>query len=128
MNLLLDTHAFLWYITGDDQLPKNVLETINDNSNNCFISIASIWEIVIKLSIDKLEIMGGFKTIEDFLDNNDFEILPIDFDDIKTLLKMDFFHRDPFDRMIIAQAITSELKIISKDKQFKNYKIDLIWN
>ncbi len=127
MNLLLDTHVFLWYITGDEQLPKKVVKTITDKSNRCFISIASIWEIVIKLSIDKLEIKGGFKTIEDFLENNDFEILPIDFDDAKTLLKMDYFHRDPFDRMIIAQAMTSDLKVISKDKHFKSYHVELIW-
>src|SRR3972149_9692887 len=98
MNLLLDTHVFLWYITCDEQLPEKIIKTINDKSNRCFVSIASIWEIVIKLSIDKLEIKGGFKTIEDFLENNDFEILPIDLGDTKTLLKLQFFHRDPFDR------------------------------
>jgi len=127
MNLLLDTHVFLWYITGDEQLPEKIIKTINDKSNRCFVSIASIWEIVIKLSIDKLEIKGGFKTIEDFLENNDFEILPIDLGDTKTLLKLQFFHRDPFDRMIIAQAMTSDTRIISKDKYFKSYNIEIIW-
>jgi PIN domain nuclease of toxin-antitoxin system len=81
MDLLLDTHVFLWYIDGNEQLPEKIVKIINDKSNRCFVSIASIWEIVIKLSIDKLEIKGGFKTIENFLDNNDFEILPIDLDD-----------------------------------------------
>ena len=127
MDLLLDTHVFLWYVDGNEQLSEKIVKIINDKSNRCFVSIASIWEIVIKLSIDKLEIKGGFKTIENFLDNNDFEILPIDLDDTKTLLKLDFFHRDPFDRMIIAQAATSNLKVISKDKHFKSYNVENIW-
>ena len=127
MDLLLDTHAFLWYVDGNMQLPEKIVKIINDRSNRCFVSIASIWEIVIKLSIDKLEIKGGFKTIENFLDNNDFEILPIDLNDTKTLSKLDFFHRDPFDRMIIAQAATSDLKVISKDKHFKSYNVEILW-
>ena len=127
MDLLIDTHAILWYITGDKQLPKKIVDIINDTSNRCFISITSIWEIVIKLSLDKLEIKGGFDTIEDFLDNNDFEILPIDFDDTKTLLNLETFHRDPFDRMIIAQSLTSKLKIITKDRYFSKYKVDILW-
>jgi len=127
MNLLLDTHAFLWYITGDKQLPKKIVETIDDDTNRCFISIASIWEIAIKLSLDKLEIKGGLDTIEDFLEHNDFEILPIDFDDTKTLLKLEFIHRDPFDRMIIAQSLTSKLKLITKDSYFRKYNVDILW-
>jgi len=127
MDLLLDTHVFLWYVDGNKQLPEKIVKIINNKANRCFVSIASIWEIVVKLSVQKLEIKGGFKTIENFLDNNDFEILPIDLDDTKTLLNLDFFHRDPFDRMIISQAIASDLKIISKDKQFKDYKIEILW-
>lgn len=127
MNLLLDTHVFLWYISGDKQLPDRIIEKINNEKNRCFISIASIWEIVVKLSLDKLQIKGGFGTIEDFLDNNDFEILPIDFDDTKILLKLELIHRDPFDRMIIAQAQTTGSTVITKDKQFINYEIDVLW-
>ena len=127
MDLLLDTHAFLWFITGDKQLPQKVVEKISDDINRCFISIASIWEIVIKLSLDKLEIKGGFETIENFLENNDFEILPIDFDDTKNLLSLDLIHRDPFDRMIISQAQTTKLTVVSKDRFFKNYNIDILW-
>lgn len=127
MDLLLDTHAFLWYVTGDKQLPDKIIQTISDTSNRCYISIASIWEIAIKLSLDKLVIDGGFETIEDFLDNNDFEILPIDLDDTKELLKLDFHHRDPFDRMIIAQAKTSGLVIITKDGFFKEYSVETLW-
>jgi len=127
MDLLLDTHAFLWYITGDKQLPDEIVKKINDSTNRCFISIASIWEIVIKLSIDKLEIVGGFHTIEDFLQNNDFEILPIDIEDTKRLLTLEFHHRDPFDRMIIAQALSNKAIVISKDRYFSTYGIVVLW-
>ena len=126
MDLLLDTHAFLWYITGDKQLPDKIIKIINDETNRCFISIVSLWEIVIKLSLEKLEIKGEFDIIEDFLKDNDFEVLPIDFDDTKALLKLKYLHRDPFDRMIIAQAQTTGSAIITKDKHFKNYNIKLL--
>jgi PIN domain nuclease of toxin-antitoxin system len=127
MDLLLDTHAFLWFITGDTQLPARVVKLIDDADNKCFVSIASIWEIVVKLSLDKLEIKGGFETIEDFLENNDIEILPVDFNHTKMLLKLEHHHRDPFDRMIISQAITEKLIIISRDRFFKAYKVKVIW-
>jgi PIN domain nuclease of toxin-antitoxin system len=127
MDILLDTHAFLWYVTGDNQLPGRIIKTINDTENRCYISIASIWEIAIKLSLDKVEIDGGFDTIIDFLDNNDFEILPIDLADTKALLSLEFHHRDPFDRMIIAQAETSGLVIVTKDGYFGKYRVETIW-
>lgn len=127
MVLLLDTHAFLWYIAGDNQLPDKVVKLVGDSGNKCFVSIASIWEIVIKLSLDKLEIKGGFKTIEDFLENNDIEILPIDFSHAKKLLKLEQPHNDPFDRMIISQAIAEKMVVVTKDRFFKEYKVKVIW-
>jgi PIN domain nuclease of toxin-antitoxin system len=77
--------------------------------------------------LDKLVIIGGFNTIEDFLNNNDFEILPIDFDDIKALLKLEMIHHAPFDRMIISQAQTTNSTVISKDKQIRNYNVKILW-
>lgn len=127
MDLLLDTHVFLWFINGENQLPDKIVKQIVDKNNHCFVSIASIWEIVIKLSIDKLEIRGGFDTIEDFLDNNDIEILPISFSHTKRLLKLPNLHRDPFDRMIISQALVEKMPVISKDNFFKDYNIKVIW-
>jgi PIN domain nuclease of toxin-antitoxin system len=127
MDLLLDTHTFLWFITGDNQLPDRIVKQIVDKENNCFVSIASIWEIVIKLSIDKLEVRGGFETIEDFLDNNDLEILPISFSHTKRLLKLPHHHNDPFDRMIISQSLVDKMPIISKDRFFKDYNVKVIW-
>lgn len=127
MNLLLDTHVILWYISGDQKLPRKIINAINNPSNRCFISIASIWEIAIKMSLGKLEIVGGFTTIENFLKDNDFEILPIDIDDTKTLLSLEFIHRDPFDRMIVAQSITSGLVLVTRDIQLRDYQVEVLW-
>lgn len=127
MDLLLDTHAFLWFITGDKQLPEKTVKLIGNSDNKCFVSIASIWEIVIKLSLDKLEIKGGFNTVEDFLNNNDIEILSVDFSHTKQLLTLEHPHNDPFDRIIIAQAITEKMAVITKDRFFKEYNVKVIW-
>ncbi len=127
MDLLLDTHAFLWFITGDKQLSDNALAKIKNPDKKCFISIASIWEIVIKYSLDKLEIKGGFQTVENFLENNDIELLPINLKHTKNLLKLEQHHRDPFDRMIISQAITEKLMNVTKDKYFEAYDVKLFW-
>ena len=127
MNLLLDTHVFLWFITGDNQLPEIIVRKITDRKNNCFISIVSIWEIAIKLSIDKLEIQGGFKTIENFLENNDIEILPINIRHLKELLSLPRHHSDPFDRLIISQSIAEDMILVSKDRIFNDYNLKILW-
>ncbi len=127
MNLLLDTHVFLWFINGDNQLPESIIEKITDRKNNCFTSIASIWEIAIKLSIDKLEIQGGFKTIENFLENNDIEILPINIRHLKELISLPRHHNDPFDRLIISQSIAEDMILVSKDRIFNDYKLKMLW-
>ena len=127
MNLLLDTHTFLWFLSGDKQLSQPALEKIIDLNNVRYISIATIWEIVIKLSLGRLEIKGGFDTIENFLENNDVEILPIDFSDTKILLKLELHHRDPFDRILISQAVSNNLTIITKDAAFKKYPVKIFW-
>ena len=127
MNLLLGTHAFLWFIAGDKQLPELIVDKIIDPANRCYVSIASIWEIAIKLSLEKLEIDGGFNTIEDFLENNDIEILSVNVSHTKKLLTLVPLHKDPFDRMIISQAIAEQMVIITKDGFFKDYKVKVMW-
>ncbi len=127
MNLLLDTHALLWYISGSSQLPEKMVNLINNKSNKCFVSIASIWETAIKLSLNRLTVEGGFQIIEKFFRDNDFTILDISFQDIKKIIDLEFHHRDPFDRIIIAQAMQSQLTIISKDQFFQNYDVNVLW-
>ena len=95
MELLLDTHTFIWFINGDTSLPDNVKDAIKDIRNKCFISIASIWEIAIKIGLGKLELNADFNKIADFLAINDIEMLPITFEHLQKLLKLQYHHRDP---------------------------------
>ena len=127
MQLLLDTHTFIWFINGDNQLPEKVKDSITDSENECFLSIASIWEIAIKMSLGKLELQSEFDKITYFLLDNDIEILPIKFEHLQTLLKLEYYHRDPFDRIIISQGIADNLTVLSRDEVFDKYPIELIW-
>ena len=127
MDLLLDTHTFIWFLTGDNQLSNHVKKLIEDTSNKCFISIASIWEIAIKSSLNKLELAGDFNQIRNFIIENDIDVLPITFEHIQYLLKLPFHHRDPFDRIIIAQAFVEKLTLASRDDAFKQYDVITTW-
>ena len=124
---LLDTHTFLWFIDGNDNLSSKALENIeNENAQN-FISIVSLWEIAIKLSLGKLEVNIPFKQIEDVVFKNNFQILPISFTDLLKLSELPFHHRDPFDRLLIAQCINNEMIFLSKDENVFKYNVSVIW-
>jgi PIN domain nuclease of toxin-antitoxin system len=127
MELLLDTHTFIWYINGDKKLSPKIKKAITDIQNNCFLSAASIWEMAIKYANGRLGLESDFNNIADFLDKNEISILPIEFPHVQELLKLEPHHRDPFDRIIIAQSISERLIIATKDEEFDNYKVDLLW-
>ena len=127
MNYLLDTHTFMWFINGEEELSAHARKTIEHKNSNNFVNIASIWEIAIKLSIGKLKLKTLFIEIPEQISNNGFQILPLRFEDTLKLSTLPFHHRDPFDRLLIAQSIANQLTIISKDKQFSDYGIDMIW-
>lgn len=127
MNYLLDTHSLIWFFSGDNQLPKKVIKEIENNKNTIFVSIASLWEIGIKESIGKIRIDGGLSQLVDEIFNSNFEILPISIDDILVISTLEFIHRDPFDRILISQALNEKCVLISKDEQIKNYKISVLW-
>lgn len=127
MNNLLDTHTLIWFIEGDSQLSEKAKTSIEKNEEINFLSIASLWEIAIKISIGKLELKTPFSKISEQLQNNGFQILPIAFEDTLRVSDLPFHHRDPFDRIIISQCFNNNLSLISKDKVFKEYGINLIW-
>ena len=124
---LLDTHALIWFIEGDRLLSDKALSAINDEADFNFVSIASIWEIAIKLNVQKLKLETSFLGIQKKMDENGFKLLPVNFEHTLILKDLPLHHRDPFDRMIIAQSITEDLTIISKDKNFSLYPIKLLW-
>ncbi|KAA5543414.1 type II toxin-antitoxin system VapC family toxin [Adhaeribacter rhizoryzae] len=127
MDLFLNKHTFIWFINGDESLPEQVRRDIKNINNKCFISIASIWEIAIKLSLDKLRLQSGFNKIADLLADNDIEILPIIYPHIQVLLQLEYHHCDPFDIIILAQGATENLLILTKDENFYKYRVKIKW-
>lgn len=124
---LLDTHTFLWFINGDTQLSANAIEKIESDGAINFISIASIWEIAIKISLGKLELKKPFAEIKIQIEQNDFQVLPITVEDALLVSSLPFHHWDPFDRLIIAQSIQHKLPIVTKDDNFRKYDTSVIW-
>jgi len=121
MNYLIDTHVLLWYILGDKRITPDTQRKIENKNNTVYLSNASLWEIVIKVSIGKLRLSGTLNDLQKFLNEKDFKILEFDFKDLEKLLTLPFHHQDPFDRMIISQAKTKGLKIISDDFNVQKY-------
>lgn len=127
MQYLLDTHAFLWFIKGDPQLSDNARKLIEDPSIERYVSIASFWEMAIKLNLGKLELDISFRDLYDQMDINGFCLLPITSAHTEKIVTLDLHHRDPFDRMLICQAIVDNLVIITADPQFRNYRVRQLW-
>jgi PIN domain nuclease of toxin-antitoxin system len=128
MRVLIDTNIFLWYISGDKRLKLYGRNIITDMSNEIFLSMVSLWEIAIKTSLGKLELLEPFDDlIPKEIRKNEISILDIKFSHINYLIKLPFHHRDPFDRLIIAQAICENIQIIASDEIFKNYLPEIIW-
>lgn len=128
MKIILDTHAFIWFINGDEQLPIKAREYIQDMNNQRFLSIASAWEMAVKISLNKLSLQNSFYRLKEFLDENAIELLPINLNHLFPLINLELHHRDPFDRLIITQAIAEDCFILSKDEVFKLYPVKLLWD
>ena len=127
-NYLLDTHALLWFLEGNSKLSTRANNLILTQPQNCFFSVASLWEITIKVSLNKLYLDYNLSELEELLYKNGIEILPIRFVHLKELIQLPFHHKDPFDRLIISQAKTEKLCIVSADTIFPNYQdIEIFW-
>ena len=125
---LLDTHAFLWFIAGSNELSDKARELIEDENNRVFLSAASLWEMAIKVSLEKLTLSEPFETlIPEQLALNGVEILGITVAHTTQIANLPFHHRDPFDRLIIAQALEEQMPVISVDGAFDEYGVTRIW-
>lgn len=127
MTYLLDTHTLIWFLENDPRLPPTTRTQI-ETTPTIFISIVSLWEIAIKANIGKLALSFPFNTIEPNLITVGITQLPITFKDIEIYLSLPLHHRDPFDRILIAQAINYSLTLISQDVQMDAYSIQRLWN
>jgi len=121
LKYLLDTHVLIWYVQGDSALPSAWAQILDDETQEVWASHASLWEIVIKIALGKLHLSLSLTELKSFLINHQFQILQMNFDHLETLRQMPFHHGDPFDRLIIAQAITEQMICLSVDKSFKHY-------
>jgi PIN domain nuclease of toxin-antitoxin system len=128
MRLLLDTHTFLWFIEGSSNLSDTVKNLIEDQGNQRFLSIASLWEISIKVSIDKLKLdMTITELLKQQVYGNAIELLEIRAEHLDELAKLPFYHKDPFDRLIITQSLVERIPIVTRDSLFERYPVQTLW-
>jgi PIN domain nuclease of toxin-antitoxin system len=128
MKLLLDAHTLLWFIGNDSQLSAVAREHIEDPAHEKFASAASLWEIALKLSLGKLKLPRPFgEVFPQQLELNGFELLPISCAHLDQLAGLPLHHRDPFDRLLIAQSLADGMTIITRDTAFSQYPAKIMW-
>ena len=128
MNYLLDTHVLIWFLEGSNNIPEKTRLIISDEYNEIFVSIATFWEMAIKLSLGKLILPKDLKGIIQDTRSLNISVLKINEEHVLKVLELPIIHKDPFDRIIISQAIIENMKIISKDIFFDSYNITKIWS
>lgn len=128
MKYLLDTHTLLWFLADDKKLSRRARQLIENSSHESVFSVASLWEIAVKTGLGKLELDRPFdQMFPDELHLNQIEILDITVDSLIKLINLPYHHRDPFDRMIIAQGLVEGFPIISVDTGYDAYGVDREW-
>ena len=127
MKLLLDTYAFLWYISNDPRLPDYAYDAIRDKSNEVYLSVVSVWEILVKNQIGKLPLPApADEFIESSRSAHRIEDLSLDRQAVSHLSLLPMHHRDPFDRMLICQALNHDLTIVTTDQWFNRYTAKIL--
>ena len=128
MKVLVDTHAILWWLAGDERLSKRARKILQDPENKRWVSIASLWEIAIKMSSGRLPAEGlTLGTIAGLLKAQQFAILPVRLEDLLRLELLPWLHRDPFDRLIVAQALEEGISLLTADGDMSHYPVQTIW-
>lgn len=126
MRLLLDTHAWLWLIAGDSRMPTRVRAELEASQHTSVISIASCWEVSIKVGLGKLALPAPLATLLSDV-SRAFEILPVRMDHVERLPSLPRHHGDPFDRMLVAQALVEGLTIVTADGALSRYPAPIFW-
>ena len=129
LRVLLDTHAFLWWVSDEKPLPRKAAKLISNEGNIIFVSHATVWEMAIKAAIGKLtlpEAAGTF--VQKQCKLNRFQLLPISLDAISMIETLPLHHNDPFDRLLVAQCLDMKIPIISADAILTKYRVTRIWS
>lgn len=128
MKLLLDTHTFMWWDSDPNQIPSATLDRLKQPENEVLVSLVSLWEIQIKTQLGKLALRAALADIVSQQQaDNDIRLLPISLPHILELDKLPYYHKDPFDRLLIAQSRVESSSIVSRDTAFRNYDCYVIW-
>ena len=127
MRLLLDTHVFIWWADQQESLSATALSALNDEANELILSVASVWEMQIKVQLGKLKLSLPIEElIETQVETNDLGILPVALPHVLALDALPFHHKDPFDRLLIAQSIYEDVTLVSVDPEFPAYSVKLL--
>ena len=127
MGYLLDTHVLLWYFEDSPKLPKRIMHILQDDYALKAISSTSLWEIAIKVNLDKLELQFTFEQLLFDLKRSNITILQIKDEYMQGLFDLPYIHKDPFDRLLVSTAITDGLTLITADENIQKYDVDWIW-
>ncbi len=123
----MDTHAIIWFVEGDTSLSLSARQAIENPNNTKYISIVSFWEMMIKINLGKLSMKIDFIMLNEYLLSKNIYILSLELSHILHLKDLPTHHKDPFDRILIAQAISENMTLISVDSNFSLYDISLLW-
>ena len=127
MKLLLDTHIFIWWADQPEKLSPAALSALEDEANELLLSVASVWEMQIKIQLGKLKLSLPLKEIvKNQQETNDLMVSPVVLTHVLALDALPFHHKDPFDRLLIAQSIAEGLTIVTADSQFSAYSVQLL--
>ena len=125
--MLLDTHTLIWLLEGDDNLSAAAKEQIENSANTNFVSVATFWEIAIKVSLNKLEMKISIQNLKQLIWENGIEVLPITIENALFVSQLPFYHKDPFDRLLVAQAVNENMILVSRDEAIPLYNVQTIW-
>jgi PIN domain nuclease of toxin-antitoxin system len=125
--MLFDTHVVLWGFTDDRRISRRARDLLQDENVVKTVSFASVWEICIKMSLGKLSFAGGAHGIIMELEQNGFDLRTISLSDLIAVESLEFIHRDPFDRLLVACAMTSDIPIVTNDPNIRRYDVRTVW-
>jgi PIN domain nuclease of toxin-antitoxin system len=132
MRLLADTHTFLWFVEGDPQLSATARQQLKDENKEIWLSLTSVWEMAITFSIGKLTQLDLTKPfgaqVTDLLHRNGIAVLPITLTHVIQVASLPFYHRDPFDRLLVAQSLVEQMPIVGADAVMDSYGIQRLWS
>lgn len=127
MKLILDTQIFIWWDSAPERLSNSVIQLCEDPTNTLVLSVTSVWEMQIKSQLGKLTLDRSLALIiDEHMQTNGLELLPIELPHVVTLEQLPLHHKDPFDRIIVAQAIYEKLTVLGVDSQFAQYSVDVL--